>query len=376
VLSGGEREDAKYNLLKVSLSARFIATRSLTAMSALTTYEEQQIHEIAGWKAEAPALLLRTLDAISHPFVKIAEKYVPEQLIKDAIKVAYTDAETLSHQIDVAKRAHVSDVHELRQAELSKCDRLAERFARIAAARSAVRGAAMTAGPVLGMELSIMFALKTVHTIAFCYGFTPHDPKEKQYVLQTLLVASAGSLAEKQQAVINLRNLVDVMLDELAEDFVTDETEAMVDMAVEEFAGNSMPLIGLAFGAVTNATVTYRTAEIAKRVFQERWLRQNGKVESIAADPHFARNTWQRTESVFSACVYWPSFISSFALAFPTALLASYLPRQNVAVRGLVDGRADASHDARDLSKRLREAVSFESQAADQPAPAVTPAPA
>ena len=242
-------------------------------MTPLSPYEQRQVNQIAGWKAEPPALIVEAMDAVTHPIARLAERYIPEQAVRDAIKIAYKDSEILTHPAEVVQRAQVASLRELRHGDLAQCDKLAEHFAGVSARKSAVRGSSLTAGPVLSMEIAIMYALKTVHMIGCCYGFTPQQPREKQYVLQTLLVASAGSMKEKAEAILNLRSLEDVLLEEIVEDVIEEEADAIIQQVVEEMAGSSVPLVGLAVGGVTNAAVTYHTAQVAKRLFQERWLR-------------------------------------------------------------------------------------------------------
>ena len=348
----------------------------MTAMTQLTPYEERQVHEIAGWKAEPPALAIEAMDALAHPLVKLAERFVPQQAVRDAITIAYQNSEILAHQSDVVKYAQVANIHELKRGDLAKCDRLAKHFALTASRNAVVRGAAMKSGPVLSAELSMMYALKAVHTIGYCYGFGLHVARERQYALQTLLVASAASMQAKQQAIVNLRALEDELVEEILEDFIEEQFDAIVQQAVEEAAGNSIPMIGLAVGGLTNGAVTYHTALVATRVFQERWLRANGKIRTIAPDPRFARSRLQRAGRVISACVYWPSYAVAFAATYPTVLLSSFLPSQNAAVQGLIDGGAAASADVRQLREGVREALTVRGQVVAPPAVLPAPAPA
>ena len=269
-------------------------------MTPLTGYEQLQVNAIAGWKAEPPALILEGMDAAARPIVKLAERFIPEQAVKDAIKIAYQDSEILAHREEVAKRAQVTDVHDLRYADLTTCDRLADEFVRSSASKAAVRGSMMPAGALVGMEMSIMYALKAVHTIGFCYGFTPEDRREMAFAMHTLMVASAGSLREKQRAIVNLHSLEDVFVEELVEDFIEEEMTTFIERAIEEMAGSTIPLVGLALAGATNFAMTSLTAKVAKRVFQERWLRDNQKVKTIAPDPKVART---RGAAGGSACV-------------------------------------------------------------------------
>jgi hypothetical protein len=328
-------------------------------MTTLTAYEQQQVNEIAGWKAEPPLMIVEALDAVTRPFAHLAERFVPDQAVSDAINIAYRDAEILAHRADVAKTAGVADVHELRQGEgdLARCDRLAQEFTRQAARRSAIRAVGAAGGPLMSMEIAMVFALKTVHTVGFCYGFTPEDPREKQYVLQTLLMASAGSMEEKQKAIVNLRSIEDLLVGDVVENVVENEVEGLVERFLAEVAESSFPLLGHVIQCATSAVATRHTGEVAMRVFQERWLRAHGKVEMIAPDPRLARSRLRRLEDVVSACIYWPSYYLSFGVTFPTLLLTRFLPKQNTVISGFADGGSAAMHDASQLAKHLRSTV-------------------
>ena len=343
-------------------------------MVPLTPYEQQQVREIAGWKAEPPGLVVESMDAVTHPLVRLAERFIPKQAVRDAIELAYRDAEILAHRESVAERAQVADVRELQRAELARCDRLADDFAKISARNALIRGASATAGPVLSMELAILYALKTVHTIGFCYGFTPEDPGDRAYALGILQMASAGNMREKQQANSSLNAVEDVLVEELVEEVIESATESVAQQAMEQVAESSIPFVGVAVQGVTSAATTYFTGYVAKRAFQERWLRANGKVDRIAADPQFARSRLRRAEGVLAGAFYWPSYVVAFAVAYPVCVLASVIPRENAAVAGLTDGGAAASHDVAAFRERFGRA--FAPSAADVAVPALLPAPA
>jgi hypothetical protein len=58
-----------------------------------------------------------------------------------------------------------------------------------------------------------------------------------------------------------------------------------------------------------------------------------------------AARTWDATSLFVSRFVYTTCYTVSYGVVFPTALLARSVPRENVLVRGLVDGaRAAVQH--------------------------------
>src|SRR5262245_61458101 len=280
-------------------------------MSPLTPYEQAQLQEIAGWKAEPPLLMVRLLEAATHPIVQLAKQFVPNGAIHDAVEAAYQASGVIAHREQVAKQAGVSDVRVLSQGPLDRCDRLADRFAKIAGEGAMLRGAAISsaggAGAVLGLEVMVTFALKAIHTIGYCYGYCPEDPREKQYALGILLAAAAGSVSEKQKAMADLNSLHEFIVGELVEDVVHTSAEKLAEEAVEQVSKSAaedflaervlesgalraIPLLGVLLGAISDAAVAEFIGHVAKRSFQERWLRASGKVLTIAPDPACARS--------------------------------------------------------------------------------------
>ena len=108
-------------------------------MPALTPHERIQIQQIAGWKAEPPLLMVRMLEAATHPIVLLAKQFVPTNAIYDAIEAAYPpallfsflpDSNPVSHGCTDGSRAASRDVVRLQTA-------IAQWYASQAAASSA-----------------------------------------------------------------------------------------------------------------------------------------------------------------------------------------------------------------------------------------------
>jgi hypothetical protein len=91
---------------------------------------------------------------------------------------------------------------------------------------------------------------------------------------------------------------------------------------------------------------------------------QDGAADARAA----AARTWARTSLFVCRFVYTACYTVSYGLVFPSALLAHSIPRNNAAVRGLIDG----AHAAILQVDQLRGAA-LEPPAAPAP-PALAPA--
>jgi hypothetical protein len=79
-----------------------------------------------------------------------------------------------------------------------------------------------------------------------------------------------------------------------------------------------------------------------------------------------AARTWDATSLFVSRFVYTTCYTVSYGVVFPAVLLAHSIPRNNVAVRGLIDGAQAAKHQV----DQIRGASVGSSNATAAPAPA------
>jgi len=357
----------------------------------LTDYERQQIRRIAGWKAEPPALVAEALDVLAHPLVSLAERLIPEQVLRDAVRMSYEASEVFAHREQILAQAGVQSLKDLRGKDLAFCDGLAAEFARKAGGGTLVRSAALAgtggASVLVSVPLMMTYCLKTVHTIGYCYGFSTHEPREREYVLGVLRLASAASLHEKQDALGSLRDAEEELLADAVEELAEEAVETALESAVEDAAQGAaeeaiseqlmsagalraLPLVGIAFGAATDAAMTGHVANVAQLSFQERWLRVNRQLAPIAPDPALARDLVHRVEGNVGRGVYWACFTLSFLASFPPLLLASLVPGKSSVAKGCAAGRDAARQDLARLARRVHQrTVAASAAAAPRPQP-------
>jgi hypothetical protein len=139
------------------------------------------------------------------------------------------------------------------------------------------------------------------------------------------------------------------------EDEACDEVvEAIGSTLLEEKLEEGIPLLGAAIGVVLDNAFIRGVEDTAQFVFQERWLRDQGKVDEILP-AESAELSHASVSSGLAQAAYSTSYAVSFGVVFPAALIAeagaSLLPI--VAVEGLKKGAAAAKQDADRVIGRL-----------------------
>lgn len=344
-------------------------------MLPLTPYEARQVHLIAGWKAEHPSYIAGAIEKLTLPMVRLVEKILPQNAVQEAIDDAYNSSAVTAHHEKVLERAGVNELLDLRRCELSHCDELAAQFAIQAETASMFWGAGAGGGTPLSALISVRalmgYFLNTIHTIGACYGFGTAEPHEREYVLGILLISSASTLREKQNAIVNMGKVEDMIFEEAFEELLQD---AIAEQMLSSGGVSSIPAIGILAGAVESARLTQQVAQIAKFIFQERWLRANNKIVRIQPDLHYARSLPVRFASQVGTAIYWAGFGVTFLISVPTVLMFGWVPRNHALGYGMADASQAANRDLRQLLSKFKAPAEEPADvlvAATEPEPAV-----
>src|SRR5206468_2406356 len=123
----------------------------------------------------------------------------------------------------------------------------------------------------------------------------------------------------------------------------------------EEKAGEGIPILGAAGGVIMDNAFIHGVEETARRTFQERWLREKGKVDVIPpAEP--SGLTAESIGAGLTQAAYSTSYAISFGIVFPVALAAqagaAVLPAS--ALGGFAEGARTATRDVDRLIAGLR----------------------
>jgi hypothetical protein len=251
-------------------------------LTQLTAYETEQVRQIAAWKSKPPNPLSELVKKITLTGAKYVEKVIPDDLVRVATEKAYKASELLDAREAVQRLAGVKDLRELWDKPLEECDRLAFRVHIESQTLATLEGAATGAGGVfttlLDVPLLFVLSLRTILKIGHCYGYRLEHGKDQRFVLGVLIAATSGSLDTKRKRLDQLRELEHLLIEETQEEILAEEALSFL-FQLEIF--EDIPGVGAISGAWLNLSFMRRVDHTAQRVFQERWLRHNGKVQTI-----------------------------------------------------------------------------------------------
>jgi hypothetical protein len=314
-----------------------------TGDGTLTDYERAEVAKVAAWKGEHPNPFGELFRKAAHPVAKAVESLIPDRIALVAIESAYRAAGTTATHGDIKRQAGVSEISELRTGSLERCDQLSRQVGRNAQGIAAFEGAATGAGGVFTtlVDIPLLFGLclRTIIKTGHCYGYAMDQPKDKAWVLGAFAVALSRARDKRMHRIRRLREIEELVLEETQQDVMVDEAVALLTQ-LEIF--EEIPLFGAVTGALTNLSVAHRTQSTARHLFQERWLRDNGKVSTIepSANAHLPSHVGWR--GAFARVGYATIYGASFGAVFPVRLAAATLAvaGQRFGLRRRGDARA------------------------------------
>src|SRR5271165_5308605 len=340
--------------------------------SSLTTYEAQQVALIAAWKARQPGLLRRTIETLKWPLARVFEKLVPADKARTMFARVHQAADW-EHGRDMVQRAlGIDHVKEFYDGPLERCDGLVKKVADIS--REIITSESLLANvggevtELLELPAEIMLALRTVHRVAACYGYPLDHPQDEALVMAIIGLSLLNDPADRLSASRSIRGLEDGTLtrddeqrfsriaetrlkDEVGDDLVQQIGSELVEEKVEE----GIPFVGAAVGLLLDNAFIGGVEKAARFTFQERWLREHGKVNEITPAASLDDENGTLVKGV-SQAVYSTSYAVGFGVVFPVALIggavATVLPA--AATDGLKEGAATATSDVDRLIAGVR----------------------
>jgi hypothetical protein len=334
---------------------------SEVAMSELTAYEAQQVEEISEWKSERPSALAATVRGLAWPLTKLVATVVPRGQVARVVEAMAERAEEHDHVGDILTAAGASSLAELRDRPLETCDALAAKIGARSEHMALLEGVIPALGniaiPVVGgaamgivdVPLRLEAALRAICRIGHCYGYSLHGPSDRAFVASLLDLANVDDPRRRGagcEAIFRLLEAGGPMPD----------VEAVEEAVVEDLPFEAMPYVGDVAGVFLDYALIRRVDVAARRVFQERWLRDREKVASIPPDPiSHRRSSLKGVVNVAGEIAYTGSYAVGFGVTFPAMLIGtglSHLP--GPAGAGFRDGAASAARDATRVADSLR----------------------
>jgi hypothetical protein len=288
---------------------------------SLTPYEAEQVEAIAAWKSMPPHPLGELFKRLTQPGADRIERIIPDTLVMRTLDAAYAIAERAARAMAPADRP------------LEACDQSAIPIASRARTIAVVEGALTGAGGVLttlaDIPLLFVLSLSTIVKIGRAYGYRLDQQRDRQYVLGVLIAATSGSLEVRRGRLEQLHDIETWFLEETQEEILTEEAASLL-FQLELF--EEVPAIGAVSGALLNLSFLRRVEVTARRVFQERWLRDRGKVTLIAPRQAHARVHAPGWSGAWGRAAHAGFYGLGFAAALPVCL-----------VLGMVSPRAAAN---------------------------------
>jgi EcsC protein family len=324
---------------------RLIMSEDTLAEQKLSAYEAEQMRDIALWKSQPPNPLSEMWRMIVIPVAALVERIVPDSVVRFAIERAYDASALLATVNDIRKQSGVRDLAELRDKPLEECDRLSKRTGLVAESVAALEGIATGLGGMwttaLDVPLVFVLALRTIIKVGHCYGYTLDQPKDRPFVLGILLVASSGSLETRRDRLSQLKAEEDYLLADTQMEVVKQEILSFL-FQLEVF--EEVPGIGAVTGGYFNLTFLQRIELTARRIFQERWLIDTGKIqEEVSPADVPARQLAPGWGGAIGRAAYGGGYFAGYAAGIPIALASALIPSAvSVLGHGLREGARDA----------------------------------
>ncbi len=256
--------------------------------SRLTAYEKEQIAVIAAWKCQKPDSGHRILQQLSGQASQAISKILPDHVVPSLMEAINKMAAQLNQDDSLLedewlKSQNIRTLDALMAQPLEFADELTGRILadaeRIALGMGAATG---TGGPVAalaGVPLLLGGALRVIHRISQAYGHSTETGEDRMLMLHILALATAIDPAERQRALENYQQQIETSL--LRQAIGESTLAALQRVILGSELTSLIPGLGMILNARFNQLFIRQAGITAQRIFQERWLRERGKINWI-----------------------------------------------------------------------------------------------
>lgn len=245
-------------------------------------YERDQIREIAEWKGRAPGTAALWLGRFAAPLDKAIRSALTEETVENALAEANRLAGSM-----------VGDEKQSPPETLDEADTRAMKSRNwavgYAVAGGAGAGAAGLAGLVIDIPFTVTMALRAIRRIGADYGYSGEE--EAEFAMRALAVSAANTPQEKEGALAQVEaEAGDVPPSNrassratVAKDGAIFATRSIAAALARNLAGRkaaqAIPVVGAAIGAAASAAFLDDVCTAARRMYQERYLRDRNILE-------------------------------------------------------------------------------------------------
>ncbi len=323
----------------------------------LTDYEAKVVERIAVWKGRRPGPMSRAMEVLKWPLDRGLKSVIPGNEAARLLAKLNETAEWKRGYDLIRRDAEVDNLVQLRKGSLERCDQLERRvelaFAGVVTSGSLLAGVGGIATELGTIPAKVLLALKAVHRVAGCYGYPLHGPGDQTTILAVIGLAMINKAEDRVNWCEKIQSLADgegtdqdshrvgeVIDDDVRAKVVDDAVKDLETSVLEHVLAESVPFLGSAIGVVLDNQFIREIESTTRCVFQERWLRDNGKVAAIApVEGH------EGILASLNQAAYATGYVAGFGVAVPVALTskagAYALPQP--ALDGLKDGAESAA---------------------------------
>jgi hypothetical protein len=232
----------------------------------------------------------------------------------------------------------------------------------------------------LNVPLLLAATLRSIIRIGHCYGCTLDSEIDRLFVLGILELSTADEPERRQELFQQLEQLGPAGPNGRSKSKKKGvDLDGVREVMIEDLAFGAVPIVGDLTSILMDYDFVRRVDITARRVFQERWLKDHGKVEKIyPAAVSRRRSSIDGGADLLAQLTYVGSYGVAFGVAFPLALIARKAAAfDNPVVRGFKQGAIDAAGDAdRFLSEVRAGAKSTQAGSSGAPATGLSTFPA
>lgn len=334
---------------------------------APNAYESGQVAAIARWKSTSPSLVAEAVDRLTAPLTWMVGHFVPRAVVTRLVSTMESVAIRSDSLREVTRSAGVADIAELTLAPMEICDRLAERFSAWAERFALVEATATGfGGPLFHVPTQLVAALRSVMRIGHCYGYRLDQKIDQAIVIDIMEISMLQTVEDRRDTVAALHAAIDRHVDALegAGDLLTRTSRNMI----AEEALDLVPVVGTAVSFLFDSQFMHAVDETARRIFQERWLRDRGVVSAIEPAPGtFRQSSLAEMGLALGQGLYCLGAVAGFAVSAPGRLLQHAVAGSGPVGRGARHGTDRAVHDAREFLDGLK--ASYEREGSFEPVP-------